>query len=355
MKIKLFAVFLFVFVFCNKSHAAPDPLNLQGGSIINASSIGIGTSEPGVEIDIKTQNKKVLLQVSNGTSKGEFGFKNGGATSLNIGTNSNNSLTLKTSGQSRVTITKDGFVGIGTSAPSEALELGVNRNIRLTTDRNTQNVEGLIQLRYTTKEAKAIIEYYDENNKSVVWLQAHNYLSYPTNQHKHFSIETADTLGLKQTRLGVGYGCDFDCIVHINQSNLKISRNKGATNGNVYIDGGNVFHESSFKFYPRYATNGSAALTIDETGGRITMSTLGSNSIHMGKNVIVDAGYRLGVGTQEPETEVHVTSQNTTTFKMDSLSNEKGACLALKDSDGDGFTYLTVNDGTPSFSTAPCQ
>lgn len=33
----------------------------------------------------------------------------------------------------------------------------------------------------------------------------------------------------------------------------------------------------------------------------------------------------------------------------------QGACVKIKDSDGNGYTYLTVNDGVGNFSVASCE
>jgi hypothetical protein len=94
------------------------------------------------------------------------------------------------------------MLGIGTNTPSQALELGLNKILKLSTDKGTYDVLGLIKLKSTTNEAKATIAYEDKNGQEVIWLQTHDHLSYPTNRHKHFSIEASDSLGFKQTRLG---------------------------------------------------------------------------------------------------------------------------------------------------------
>lgn len=298
----------------------------------------------------------LFTHLSNGESAGRLGFLGTGPMSFIVGTETNNSMVFQTNSTNRMTIKNTGNIGIGTTEPTTALELGINKSLRLSTNKSTMNNKGLIQLQFTGPEAKATIEYYDENNKSVVWLQTHNYLSYPSNRHKHFSIETADLSGFKQTRLGVEYGCDYDCKVQINQANLVLSRNSNQKNGNFYIHGGTLFHTEAFKLHPRYAQNGSIYLNID-TGPENSMKiwAAGADNILFEDSVTTGPGRVIGVGNTSPEKDLDVLSESTATLKLDSSNPERGSCIIMKDSDGEGYTYLTVNNGVPSFSTAGCQ
>ena len=40
---------------------------------------------------------------------------------------------------------------------------------------------------------------------------------------------------------------------------------------------------------------------------------------------------------------------------IDSIGAIKGGCLAIKDTDGIGYTYLTVLNGVATFSDANCN
>lgn len=334
--------------------------NFRATSISDSSyfmgKLGLGTTSPMSFFSILDSSGPTNFTYSNGTTIGRMGFRGSGHTSFNIGTKSKNSLVFETNEINRIQLLSSGQIGIGTTTPTQALELGINKNIKLSTDRNTYNSVGSLQLHYTTKEAKAIIEYIDENNIPVVWLQAHNYLTYPTNLHKHFSIETSDKRGLKQTRLGIGYDCDYDCIVQVNQSNLVLSRNNGKTNGNFYINGGTLFHQQAFKFYPNYGSNGVIGLQIGtSTDNAIQFRAMGTDYLQFDDNLILNKGMKLGIGTLSPENIVDISSNTTTIVKVDSTSLNKGACFKLKDSDGVGYTYMTVNDGVPNFSINFCE
>ena len=50
--------------------------------------------------------------------------------------------------------------------------------------------------------------------------------------------------------------------------------------------------------------------------------------------------------TQIPKNAIHI---------FDSEYLVQGACLKIKDIDGNGYTFLTVNNGAPNFSTVSCE
>lgn len=64
---------------------------------------------------------------------------------------------------------------------------------------------------------------------------------------------------------------------------------------------------------------------------------------------------RLAVGTSSPQFALDVFSAATTTIRMDGSSSSRGGCIVMKDSDGNGYSYITVNDGVLSASTIPCN
>src|SRR3990167_4364571 len=120
-------------------------------------------------------------------------------------------------------------LGIGTTSPSEALTLGNNGNIFLSTNRITNVGEGSIKLKFDDGEvknkAKAIIAYVDENDDEVVWLQTHDWLN-DSNQHKHFSIEAAKADGTKNTNFSVSYGADTN-VVNVNAADFCVAGTGG--------------------------------------------------------------------------------------------------------------------------------
>ena len=190
-------------------------------------------------------------------------------------------------------------------------DMGLNKKLRFSTDESTNVVTGLLQLQSLNREAKATLAYLDETGHEVIWLQAHDYLKYPENRHRHFSVEASDDRGLKQTRLGVGYGSDV-VDVTVNQAELVINRNKGRMNGNIVMTGsgggGAILHANAFNFYPKAFENETRGLRLGLGKNKhVTLSANGSEELHVDDDLVVErriatdgttptAGLTLGPG-----------------------------------------------------------
>jgi len=69
----------------------------------------------------------------------------------------------------------------------------------------------------------------------------------------------------------------------------------------------------------------------------------------------IAAAGNIGMGTSSPEHLLDLYSTGTTTQRIDSNSVTKGACIALKDTDGVGYTYVYGNNGALTASTVACN
>jgi hypothetical protein len=67
------------------------------------------------------------------------------------------------------------------------------------------------------------------------------------------------------------------------------------------------------------------------------------------------ANGNLGIATATPAFPLDIFSNSTTTFRIDSGSSDRGSCIAMKDYDGVGYSYITVNNGGIFISTTPCN
>ena len=81
--------------------------------------LGMGTTSPSKKIHISGSSSPMILMED--TTNTVQGFTQAGTTSANIGTLSDHNLLLYTNNQNRMTITKDGYIGIGTLIPETAL------------------------------------------------------------------------------------------------------------------------------------------------------------------------------------------------------------------------------------------
>ncbi len=81
----------------------------------------------------------------------------------------------------------------------------------------------------------------------------------------------------------------------------------------------------------------------------IVTKSVGSTILTEKLRLTADGDFRV------PRGDVSVGASNSGVTKVTIDSSDAGSCLVMKDSDGDGYTYITVNDGAMTASTDPCN
>jgi hypothetical protein len=115
----------------------------------------------------------------------------------------------------------DGNIGIKTSNPSEALEIGVNGAVRLSTTKTWLSESGLVKLMWANKEAKPAIAWYDAQKKPIAALYAYqDGLDGETDST--FSVGTSDAAGKIVPRFNIPWGHDRVTITTKN-ADFKVS------------------------------------------------------------------------------------------------------------------------------------
>lgn len=196
-----------------------------------------------------------------------------------------------------------------------SLTLAVNKFIKLQTNLRNILSQGhladLIILQALTEDAKPTIAFKDMSGADVAWLAAHDYLLFPTTQHKHLSLETSDLAGELQTRLAIGYGVDqatleirsvnifdlLDATVKVRSSgtaSLNISRKTTANFGQLVLQtnevdkwGVQMRNDATDHLYIRDVANGRTLVKALTTGhlstraptAAITDANLSNNEI----------------------------------------------------------------------------
>jgi len=167
------------------------------------------------------------------------------------------------------------------------LIMSTDKRIKLNTSLPTNTAVGLIQLKFNDNEAKAILAYVDENDSEVVWLQAHNYLTFPGNQHKHFSIEASDAAGLKQTRFSVSYGADVN-VVNVNAADFYVAGTGGIRTIDSDFDGIlKLTPVTTFDVYPQSGSTYGLRTTLSNTD-EVTLSAIGSSYLYLNDNFMIN-------------------------------------------------------------------
>jgi hypothetical protein len=89
----------------------------------NGTNVGIGTTSPSYKLDVQNQANAFLFQLKGGASLATEIRAFVGDTAASFGTATNHPFSLFTNGSDRITISSVGNVGIGTTSPSEILDI----------------------------------------------------------------------------------------------------------------------------------------------------------------------------------------------------------------------------------------
>jgi len=87
----------------------------------------------------------------------------------------------------------------------------------------------------------------------------------------------------------------------------------------------------------------------NDVPGRLIFSTAADGASNATERMRIDSNGRIGIGTQSPSSTLHVLHNSSSTFSVGSAS--RTACIMMGDSDGNGVSYITVNDGVLSATT----
>ena len=104
------------------------------GTLTTTSNVGIGTTNPGERLHVVGPSNNWAAHFVSGTSESYFSYSAGYGAYINAGASASSStyiLELISNGSTRMFVRGDGNVGIGTTAPSEKLE--VNGNVQIGT------------------------------------------------------------------------------------------------------------------------------------------------------------------------------------------------------------------------------
>ena len=91
-------------------------------TVLDNGFVGIGTTSPVNALNIYGSDATEIV-VDNDTNKAKFGFSAAGAVALSVGTLTNASMALITNNTTRVQVTNNGLVGIGTTSPGATLSV----------------------------------------------------------------------------------------------------------------------------------------------------------------------------------------------------------------------------------------
>lgn len=232
------------------------------------------------------------------------------------------------------------------------VDLSLNKELSLSTDKITATGNKLLKLQYTTDTAKANIAYYNKDDEPVIWLAGHDYLAYPTNRHQHFSVETTMLDGTLTSRLEIPYGADLIDIETHNSNfiiggtgTFEVAAGTSTLGGDVLCTGNKIGVDSA----------GTATLRADRAGtsnySSMVLTTAGTDQwgIRLTNNTTNDLDFRDTTNSRTPLSIAKATGNITLTANLTTPGIITGTTIAGANTNWD-TAYTHSQDNTQAHS-----
>jgi hypothetical protein len=269
-------------------------INNSDQMALNSTGLGIGTSSPGVKLDVNGS-----LRVGTATAAGvtaQFGntgnvvtFIDSGATG-NFGVVGANAMGFYTNGSEKMRLDSAGNVGIGTSSPSQKLHVVAAAGYNATFSENSSNK---VRLQfYVDGNEAALVSGYDTTAKP---------MTFYTGGSLRATLDSSGNLGLGVTPSAWLWPNGSTGALQL-QSGAGLSAYNATTylSNNWYYNGGEKYIADGF------------ATRYEQTTGKHVWYTAGNNTSGAGATVswstpmTLDASGNLGVGTTSPGAKLDV-------------------------------------------------
>jgi len=276
--------------------------NTQRMAILNSGNVGIGTSSPGVQLDIESSgnNSQLELTATDGTDQ-SFGLFTA------TGNNSNGAgfyIQDKTANAIRLKVDASGNLGIGTTSPTSLLEVSDTSGDVDFKLRSSNTGSSTIRMGDAGNISAGYIEY--DNN-------VNNYI-FATGNTERLRIDSSGNLGIGTS--------SPDNVLHVKHASTNVVAKFESGDNQVWInlndDGGGTY---------------GALLGHDSDAGH--MFAIADSSVT--KKFVIDGAGNVGIGTTSVGARLHV--------------NSGSANRVAKFISSDATAYIQVADNSTTATT----
>ena len=304
--------------------SATDLVLKSGGNntrmyISSAGNIGIGTTTPTAKLNVAgTIKSSGTITSTNGTVTNVMSFSDRGI----FGTTSNHPLELRTNNTERVRITAAGKVGIGTTSPSQPLQI------------NTGGTSGGMQI--TSTDADAFIHFNETSDNKGFFLSLDGNNNSGSNHSLSFFSQTG---GTNVNRMMITNGGDVGIGTTAPSAKLDVTGNFVVDHGNWtssdvvnistdQFDAGATFQTGEFVLFGDHDGSANKMLSLKRAGTDVFM---------------VDRNGNVGIGTASPSKKLHV--QNGSSGFSGSYNGRTAAIIEGSNSAGTVLSIMAPNTG----------
>jgi hypothetical protein len=307
-------------------------------TILDTGNVGIGTTTPTAPLHIEGATNSEVLKVEadadpyirwveNGTNVGFLQFTGGTAYLSNM---ANGSFQFRTNNTTKMLITSSGNVGIGTTSPSEKLEINPNdggdtRNIK--TFFNTSSVynpasEGTEEKVVSGLKFGWYSDYYQIGATRGGGTDVADFVISDTGQER-LIIKANGNVGINVTSPSAG--------LQIALGGTTIP-SAGSNTGSVCF--GNTTSGNAYGLVMGANSSGVGYISSQRTDGTATTYNL----------AIQPNGGNVGIGTTSPDNKLHIKGGSVTRLKIESSGSNTG--VLLTENGSDKWSVASVSGGS---------
>jgi hypothetical protein len=272
------------------------PLQFGTGGTVKATldssgNLGIGTSSPGVRLDVATASGDCIIRVGNGTSQARFAVDNDGPYIYPL-TSGDSSLRVFTPvGSEAMRIDSSGFVGIGTTSPSTILHV----NAGAAFDTNVR-----LQAGASGNHAKHT---YSNVSNTVMWTSGYQ------SSTGNFGINVGDSFNAT----GITINTSGDVGIGTTSPGYKLQVN--GTMAGVVASGANYTAIRTSDFY-YMSVSADGLNTLSDSNGTAPMLFKTGNV----ERIRITATGDVGIGTSSPGAKLTVNDTNNIPVRMGDIT-----------------------------------
>jgi hypothetical protein len=301
-------------------------------TLTNTGNVGIGTTSPLTQLHISGTANNTYIRIDDGSEFTNIGVD---ATGSFYNTNTNHRFLTASGGTEALRITDTGNVGIGTTSPSQKLDI----------DSGYLNFSNNYGIRWNGATSVALY-----GN------QTSNFLAFQTSSSEKMRIDSSGNVGIGVSDIGsaglsLSNSMNFNISEGANSSFVNIFRQ--ASSAATVIANGYKYTDTANKVASSYASSWAKSAIALNYGNTIFYNDAAATAA-VGTDVTptermrIDSSGNVGIGTTSPRTQTHILGTGQLTANITDSGNQGGTLTLSQNSNltnsGGALLFAALND-----------